>query len=233
MTDAEFLSDPTPADASDALDSMGDRAVALFGECELAYDGRATSTLAPGRRHVLHKPDGALLAHAATGHKPVNWLTPGASVDAGVEDGELVLRGERGDETLVCRFTSLEHVSVLPLDDADAEVTGTEEDLRERVLADPALVEDGFRPLATERETAAGAIDVYGRDADGATVAVELKRRRVGPSAVGQLDRYVDALARDLHADADVRGILVAPSITDRARRLLAENGHDFVPLSP
>lgn len=233
MADAEFLADPTPTAARDAVASAAGRAVALVGSCELVYDGRAASTLAPGRRHVLHKPDGTLLAHAASGHAPVNWLAPGASVDAAVEDGELVLRGERDDETLVCRFTSIEHVTVFPLDDANAEVSGTEADLRERVLADPSLVEDGFRPLATERDTAAGAVDVYGRDADGRTVAVELKRRRVGPSAASQLDRYVDALARDLHADARVRGILVAPSVTDRARRLLAENGHDFVPLSP
>jgi RecB family endonuclease NucS len=62
---------------------------------------------------------------------------------------------------------------------------------------------------------------------------VELKRRRVGPDAVGQLTRYVDALERDLHAETSVRGILVAPSVTDRARRLLGERGLDFVALEP
>lgn len=41
-------------------------------------------------------------------------------------------------------------------------VTGTEADLAERLLAEPAVVEAGFRPLATERETLAGAVDVYG-----------------------------------------------------------------------
>jgi len=231
--DADYHADPTPEAARDAVRDAAGRAVSLDGVCELAYDGRAASTLAPGRRHVLLKPDGALLAHAATGHQPVNWLAPGATHEIAVEDDELVLRGERDGETLVCRFLAVDLVALFPLDDADSEVSGTEEDLRERVLADPDLVEEGFRPLATERDTAAGAIDVYGKDASGTAVAVELKRRRVGPSAVGQLDRYVDALRRDLHADAEVRGILVAPSVTDRARRLLTENGHDFVPLSP
>jgi RecB family endonuclease NucS len=88
-------------------------------------------------------------------------------------------------------------------------------------------------PLATERRTPAGAVDIYGEDADGRAVAVELKRRRVGPDAVGQLGRYVDAMERDLHADTEVRGILVAPSVTDRASRLLAERGLEFVPLTP
>ncbi|PSQ33190.1 endonuclease NucS, partial [Halobacteriales archaeon SW_12_69_24] len=49
----------------------------------------------------------------------------------------------------------------------------------------------------------------------------------------GQLGRYVDALERDLHAEAEVRGILVAPSVTDRARRMLAERGLEFVALDP
>jgi len=79
------------------------------------------------------------------------------------------------------------------------------------------------------RATPAGAVDIYGGDADGRTVVVELKQRRVGPDAVGQVDRYVGALERDLHDDTEIRGILVAPSITDRARELLAEKGMEFV----
>ncbi|PSP51500.1 endonuclease NucS, partial [Halobacteriales archaeon QH_7_68_42] len=73
----------------------------------------------------------------------------------------------------------------------------------------------------------------YGEDRDGRTVVLELKRRRVGPDAVGQLGRYVDALERDLHAETEVRGMLVAPSVTDRARRMLAERGLEFVALAP
>ena len=34
-------------------------------------------------------------------------------------------------------------------------------------------------------------------------------------------------------ADADVRGILVAPSVTERAEALLAEKGLEFVSLTP
>ena len=118
-------------------------------------------------------------------------------------------------------------------DPTDLSVTGTEEDLRQRILDDPDLVEPEFTPLSTERATPAGAVDIYGEDADGRTVVVELKRRRVGPDAVGQVDRYVGALERDLHDDTEIRGILVAPSITDRARELLAEKGMEFVALEP
>jgi RecB family endonuclease NucS len=134
----------------------------------------------------------------------------------------------------VVDFETVRQVSAFAVeDDRDLTLDGTEADLKERILDEPALIEAGFRPLATERETPAGAVDVFGEDDDGRTVVLELKRRRVGPDAVGQLGRYVDALDRELHADSEVRGILVAPSVTDRARRLLAERGLEFVSLSP
>jgi RecB family endonuclease NucS len=109
----------------------------------------------------------------------------------------------------------------------------TEEDQREEILDEPRLIEEGYGPLATGRNTAAGGVDGFGEDADDRTVVVELKRRRAGPDAVGQLGRYVDALKRELHAETEVRGVLVAPSVTDRARRLLAERGLEFVALEP
>jgi hypothetical protein len=42
----------------------------------------------------------------------------------------------------------------------------------------------------------------------------------------------VTALRRDLHADATVRGILVAPGVTEKTRRLLAESGLTFSEVS-
>jgi len=208
----------------------------LFGRCTVDYEGRAASTLGPGDRLVVLKPDGTALVHTDEGQQPVNWQPPGCSHDAVVDGGELVVESERPtpEELLVVRFERIDHaVAYDGSDPSDLALTGTEADLRKRILDDPALIEPEFEPRSTERETPAGAVDIYGEDANGTAVAVELKRRRVGPDAVGQLTRYVDALDRDLHAEREVRGVLVAPSVTDRARRLLAERGLEFVPLAP
>jgi RecB family endonuclease NucS len=115
----------------------------------------------------------------------------------------------------------------------DLELTGSEEDLRRRILDDPALVEEGFEPIETERPSGAGPIDIFGTDGEGTPVVVELKRRRVGPDAAGQLKRYVDAIERELGDGAVVRGVLVAPSVTDRTAELLEREGLEFVPLTP
>ncbi len=214
----------------------GEAVVTLFGRCTVEYEGRAASTLGPGDRVVVLKPDGTALVHTDEGQQPINWQPPGCSHEVTVDAEALVVRSERPtpDELLVVRFERVDHaVAYDGSDPSDLTLVGTEDDLRERILDEPAVVEPGFQPRATERETPAGAVDIFGEDADGNAVVVELKRRRVGPDAVGQLTRYVDALERDLHAGQLVRGILVAPSVTDRARRLLAERGLEFVPLSP
>lgn len=62
---------------------------------------------------------------------------------------------------------------------------------------------------------------------------MELKRRRVGPSAASQLRRYVDALHREFGDDEPIRGVLVAPSVTERAGDMLDREGLEFVALDP
>lgn len=240
MTDPAPLqrSDPDPAEALSVFDRGRERdgVVVLFGRCRVTYDGRASSTLDAGERIVVCKPDGATLVHTEEGQQPVNWQPPGSTQDAAVEDDELVVESTRStpEEDLVVTFDRVDHAVAYDVTDPnELELTGTEADLRDRILDDPSLVESGFEVRATERETAAGAVDIYGADADGRALAVELKRRRVGPDAVSQLNRYVEALERDLHAGQEVRGILVAPSVTDRARRMLADRGLEFVSLSP
>lgn len=233
------LSDPGPADAAAAIeDALAAGAmVTVVGECVVDYEGRTNSFLPAGERLVVLKPDGTLLVHRTEKRKPVNWQPPGSELQALVEDGELHVRSSRRDpeEVVDVRFASVYQTSTMALTDGRSlELSGTEEDLRQRILADPSLLESGFRPQETERANVAGPADIYGEDADGRPVIVELKRRRTGPDAVSQLKRYVDEFLRETTLDADgVRGILVAPSVTDTARQLLEEEGLEFVALDP
>ncbi|MFB6079555.1 MAG: endonuclease NucS [Haloferacaceae archaeon] len=229
---------PAHREALDALADAFERGemVTLFGRCTVEYEGRAASSLGPGDRLVVLKPDGTALVHTEEKRTPVNWQPPGCEHRASVRDGRLRIRSVRStpDERLDVRFDRVDQLSALAADDEGSfDLRGSEEDLRERVLDRPDRIEPGFEPQATERETAAGPVDVFGVDAEGVPVVVELKRRRVGPDAVGQLARYVDALRRELGDGEAVRGILVAPSVTDRAAALLDERGLEHVALDP
>jgi len=230
--------DPSHREALWALESAFERGdlITVFGRCTVDYDGRASTELGPGARLVLLKPDGAALVHTDEGRTPVNWQPPGSTHHVAVRDGGLRIRSERTnpDESLTVRFTAVDELSAMAVTGgADLDVHGSEADLKRRVIDRPELVESGFEPRATERESSAGPMDVFGVDADGTPTVVELKRRRVGPSAASQLSRYVAALRREFGDDTAVRGILVAPSVTDRAAELLATEGFDHVALDP
>ena len=228
---------PAHRDALSLLETAFEEArmATAFGRCTVDYDGRASSDLGPGDRLVVCKPDGTVLVHTDEGQEPVNWQPPGFTHYASLRDGRLRIRSERSSpsERLDVDFRRLEQVSAYEVEDrSDLTLSGSEEDLRTRILDDPDLVEPGFRPTATERETAAGPVDIFGVDADDRPVVVELKRRRVGPSAASQLRRYVEAVETEF-PDEGARGILVAPSVTDRAAALLDEQGLAFVSLEP
>jgi RecB family endonuclease NucS len=232
----ETLHRPAHRDALVALERAFDRGdvVVVFGRCTVTYDGRASSSLGPGDRLLILKPDGSALVHTDEKRTPVNWQPPGSEHRASVRDGRLRVQSRRStpEELLDVRFERVDQFSAFSVSErADLALTGSEEDLRTRLIDDPTLVEAGFEPLETERETMAGPVDVFGSDREGRAVVVELKRRRVGPSAVRQLQGYVDAVGREL--GDEVRGILVAPSVTDRAAALLDEKGFGFVALEP
>ncbi len=249
----QTLRSPTPREALTALSEAleADALVTIYGQCRVAYEGRASSELGTGDRLVVLKPDGAALVHTDEGRTPVNWQPPGSDHAASVRDDALRVRSTRAspDERLDVTFDEVYQLTAMqPTDESDRSLVGSEADLREAVLAEPTLVADWFEPTATERETSAGPVDVFGRDGAGRPVVVELKRRRVGPDAVGQLRRYVDAVEREGGVDREdavereggagpaplpVRGVLVAPSVTNRAAALLDEHGFDHAALDP
>jgi RecB family endonuclease NucS len=234
----QAVSAPTASDALGLLEDGigGGRLITIFGRCRVEYDGRAASSLEAGNRLVVLKPDGTILVHTDSGQQPVNWQPPGCTHEGWLEDGELRVESLRSnpDEQLLVAFERVDQLVIYDgTGESDVTVLGTESDLRDRILDQPELIEEGFEPRATERDTSAGAVDIYGTDEGDNAVVVELKRRRVGPDAVSQLNRYVEALEADLHAGRTVRGILVAPSVTKRAHNLLERRGLEFVSLSP
>ena len=246
------LHEPSHREVLWELEAAFDRGdvTTLFGRCTVSYDGRAASDLGVGDRLLLLKSDGTALVHTDEGRTPINWQPPGSTHHAAVREGQLQVRSvrENPDETLTVRFETVAHVASMSVTGGrDLELHGSEADLRTRILSQPSLVEPGFEPRETERPSSAGPMDIFGIDADGTPVVVELKRRRVGPDAVGQLARYVRAVREELGTDGDgptradeppeatpaVRGVLVAPSVTDRAAERLSRQGFDHVALDP
>lgn len=90
------------------------------------------------------------------------------------------------------------------------------EGTRLRLYVDPAG-RDGI-----EYPAAVGPIDILAIDDSGTFVVFELKRARSPDHAIGQLSRYMGWVAQTIGKDRQVRGVIVAKTISDNLRYSVA-----------
>ncbi len=235
MSKVEAVTNPSREELRHLVNSAlsSEALLTIFARCKVHYDGRAKSELGSGDRVIIIKPDGAFLIHQNRKREPVNWQPPGSFVVLEERDPP-VLRSVRRKprEVLEVELEEVYLVSVFKAEDyEELALTGSEAEMAEMIFETPELIEPGFKPLFREKDIGHGIVDILGRDASGNLVVLELKRRRAELHAVSQLKRYVEAL-REEHGES-VRGILVAPSLTSGARKLLEKENLEFRRLEP
>ena len=104
---------------------------------------------------------------------------------------------------------------------------GVEAHLQELLAANCDRLGEGWRLVRREYPTDIGPVDLLCRDADGAAIAVEIKRRGE-IDGVEQLTRYLEFLNRDPML-RPVRGMFVAQQVKPQARVLAADRGIAWV----
>jgi RecB family endonuclease NucS len=199
----------------------------VIATCQVDYAGRLTAHLPMATRLIMVKTDGSVLIHSDGGsYKPLNWMSPPCKVTEGSnEDGatEWTVVGKDGD-TLRILIDEVVHDSVHDLGvDPGLQKDGVEKHLQELLAEHPATLSDGLTLVRREYPTAIGPVDLLCRDAAGAAVAVEIKRRGE-IDGVEQLTRYLELLNRDPKL-RPVRGIFAAQEIKPQARVLATDRG--------
>jgi len=180
------------------------------------------------------KADGSVLIHSDGGsYKPLNWMNPPLTLREGIPDEDAAALGAvstwtvasaKTDDKLTINFHSFEHDSAHVLGtDPGLIKDGVEADLQRLLAEQIDLLGDGHKLIRREYMTAIGPVDILARDAKGATVAVELKRRG-DIDGVEQLTRYLDLLNRDPLLKP-VTGIFAAQQIKPQARTLAEDRG--------
>ncbi|MFB6215507.1 MAG: endonuclease NucS [Candidatus Aenigmatarchaeota archaeon] len=227
----KLLENPDFEEAAEVLKEYLRReyTVQVNGLCMVNYQGRAKSKLDRGERLVIKKQDSALLVHGPDNYQQKNWQPEVDSWKVENDDKELVLTAERNnpEEMVEIRFEKIDMVTVKQLvDKSDLKIRGHEVDIHESIEDDPEIVEEDLTVIERERETPAGFIDVFARDADNNYVVIEVKRNP-DYNTVLQLQRYVDEI--DEAFSGKIRGILVAPKMTDKVLDYLEERGLEFV----
>ncbi|WP_344783866.1 endonuclease NucS [Gordonia caeni] len=202
----------------------------VIAECQVDYVGRLTAHLPMARRLLLIKSDGSVSVHADDrAYKPLNWMSPPCwlTEEEAVEGSDAravwVVENKAGEQLRIT-VKDIEHDSVHELGvDPGLVKDGVEAHLQELLAEHVQTLGDGYTLIRREYMTAIGPVDLLCRDADGQTVAVEIKRRGE-IDGVEQLTRYLDLLNRDATL-APVAGIFAAQQIKPQAKTLATDRG--------
>jgi RecB family endonuclease NucS len=206
----------------------------VVARCSVDYAGRLSAHLPLATRVLMLKADGSVLVHSDGGsYKPLNWMSPPctltvgepdeAQADAGTREIWTVTHAKTADRLIISVHEVL-HDSRHELGvDPGLQKDGVEAHLQKLLAEQLELLGDGHTLVRREYMTAIGPVDILARDADGRSVAIELKRRG-DIDGVEQLTRYLELMNRDPLL-APVAGVFAAQEIKPQARTLAEDRG--------
>jgi RecB family endonuclease NucS len=202
----------------------------VVARCQVDYAGRLTAHLPMATRVLMIKADGSVLVHSDGGsYKPLNWMSPPCTLrEDSIENGAALwtVTSKTGDtlQILVDEvFSDSSHDLGV---DPGLQKDGVERHLQQLLAEHPSHLGETLTLVRREYPTAIGPVDLMCRDATGASVAVEVKRRGE-IDGVEQLTRYLELLNREplLTAKGPVRGIFAAQEIKPQAKVLALDRG--------
>jgi hypothetical protein len=206
----------------------------VIAKCSVDYDGRLSAHLPLATRLLIVKADGSVLVHSDGGsYKPLNWMSPPCAMaevapeeheaSAGVESVWQVQHAKSDDRLRVLIHEVLHDSSHELGVDPGLVKDGVEAHLQKLLAEHIHTLGQGYTLVRREYMTAIGPVDILCRDAAGASVAVEIKRRG-DIDGVEQLTRYLELMNRDPHL-APVAGVFAAQEIKPQARVLAMDRG--------
>ncbi|MBM7368607.1 endonuclease NucS [Gordonia hydrophobica] len=203
----------------------------VIADCQVDYVGRLTAHLPMAKRLILIKSDGSVSIHADDrAYKPLNWMSPPCWLVEAPQDDvadqfeALWVVENKAGEQLRISIAGFHHDSSHELGmDPGLVKDGVEAHLQELLAEHIETLGAGYTLIRREYMTAIGPVDILCRDADGQTVAVEIKRRGE-IDGVEQLTRYLDLLNRD-STIAPVAGVFAAQAIKPQAKTLATDRG--------
>ncbi len=206
----------------------------VIAQCTVDYAGRLSAHLPMATRLLMLKGDGSILVHSDSGsYKPLNWMNPPCTittmepdetqVEAGVKEVWRVSQTKTADILYVSIYEIFSDVEHHLGDDPGLQKDGVEAHLQEMLAEQLHHAGEGMTLIRREYFTAIGPVDILAKDANGETVAIELKRRG-DIDGVEQLTRYLELLNRDPQL-RPVRGIFAAQEIKPQARTLGEDRG--------
>ncbi|MEV0900961.1 endonuclease NucS [Actinoplanes sp. NPDC049802] len=194
----------------------------VIAKCSVDYVGRLSAHLPPAVRLLMVKADGSVSIHADDrAYKPLNWMSPPCKLQEAPGVWKVV--NKAGEELRITLEEVFQDYSYELGADPGLQKDGVEAHLQELLAKHPETFGAGFTLVRREFMTAIGPVDLLCKDADGGSVAVEVKRRGE-IDGVEQLTRYLELMNRDPLL-APVKGVFAAQEIKPQARVLATDRG--------
>ncbi len=194
----------------------------VIARCSVDYVGRLTAHLPMATRLLLVKADGSVSIHADDrAYKPLNWMSPPCRLQEA--PGVWTVVNKAGEELRITLDEVIHDTSHELGVDPGLVKDGVEAHLQELLAAQITTLGEGWTLVRREFPTAIGPVDILCRNAEGSTVAVEIKRRGE-IDGVEQLTRYLELLNRDPLL-APVAGVYAAQVIKPQAQVLAEDRG--------
>jgi RecB family endonuclease NucS len=199
-------------------------AFALYAECSVIYEGRARSELARGRYLIVHKPDGVLLIHNATGTPPVNYQGSKSRLTI---DGNVIISQRKSERLVITIDHVIHHVDLEEWSENSIIIRDTEKDLVDKIEANwNSIITLPVVRIEREYPTKYGPIDLVGISSDDVHVIVEVKRGKASLNHCSQLNRYNEHF---LHYNMKCIARLASPQIGANALKYLKDHSYDWV----
>jgi len=192
----------------------------LYANCNVVYDGRASSLLSDGNFLTIYKSDGSLQIHGADKIMPRNYQ--GAKSRLSFDGRQLVSHNKR--EKILVNINQI--LQLLPLQewsDHSIVINKTEKELVEKLLHDwQYFIDVECHTIVREYSTDYGPVDLVGVDIFDCKHVVEVKRRKASIKDVTQLRKYLECIP-------GAKGYIAAPNISPKASKYLSQHQCRFI----
>jgi endonuclease len=197
----------------------------VVARCSADYSGRLNVHLPVATRLLMVKADGGVAIFSELKIAPLMWMSPPCTLRE--EPARWTVVNKAGEQLVITVEEVVSETAAELGVDPGLVKDGVEAHLQVLLADHCEVLGAGLRLVRREYPTDIGPVDLLLRDAAGAAVAVEIKRRGE-IDGVEQLSRYLERLDRDPHL-RPVRGLFAAQEIKPQARVLAAARGIDCV----
>ncbi|OLS24498.1 MAG: Endonuclease NucS [Candidatus Heimdallarchaeota archaeon LC_3] len=224
---------------------LGKFLLEIYGNCSAVFDGRIKSTLGLGDRLLIIKIDQTILLHELRSLKPINWQLPGV----GKLEFKLINSGEnkqdikqtnnyllelytfrpKTNESFTVVFENIYSLrAITGRENSEINIEGNEADMQSYLVQNPSLIEDDIKIINREYNTPIGKIDLIGKDKNGKTVLIELKKSLITPADAFQIVRYREIIMKIWNKPENIRSMIIGSKISEKLYFYLKEHEIEF-----